>query len=87
MLMSTFVLNKAFQSSTLAFKLLAIVAMLLVWDCNISNLVMGCSRVGIGGGVIGLHDDPCVSLDIELGLCVEFGKDWEEGLDVSSIID
>jgi len=48
---------------------------------------MGCSRIGIGGGVAGLDDSPCVSLDIGLGLCVEFGEDCEEGFDVPSIID
>ncbi len=72
MLTSTFVLNKASQSSALAFKLLVIVATLLDWDWNISNLVMGRSRVGIGGGIASHDDNPCVSLDIGLGLCVEF---------------
>jgi hypothetical protein len=48
---------------------------------------MRCSRIGIGGGVTSLDDSPCVSLNIGLRLCVEFGKDWEEGLDVPSIID
>jgi len=72
MLTSTSVLNKVSQSSTLAFKLLVIVATLLNWDWNISDLVMGRSKVGICGGVVGLDDSPCVSLDIGLGLCVEF---------------
>jgi hypothetical protein len=33
----------------LASKLLVIVARLFDWDYNISNLVMGCSKIGIGG--------------------------------------
>jgi hypothetical protein len=75
MLKSTFVLNKAFRSSTLTSKLLAIVAKLFDWDCNISYLVIGCSKVGIGGGVAGLDDSLGVSSDIGLKLCAEFGED------------
>jgi hypothetical protein len=36
---------------------------------------MGHSKVEIGGGVASLDDNPDVSSDIGLGLCVEFGKD------------
>ncbi len=65
----------AFQSSTLACKFLAIVAKLFDWDCSISNLVMGHSKVGTCGGVASLDDNLNVSSDIGLGLCVEFGED------------
>ncbi len=54
--------------------------MLFDWDCNISNLVTGCSRIGIGGGVTGLDGSPCVSLDIGLRLCVEVGRIGKKGL-------
>jgi hypothetical protein len=52
-----------------------IVARLFDWDCNISDLVMGRSKVGTIRGVAGLDDNQGVSLDIRLGLCVEFGED------------
>ncbi len=87
MLTFAFAINKAFRSSTLASKLLAIVTMVFDWDCNISNLVMGCSKVGIGGGVTSLDDGPCVSLNIGLRLCVDIGGDWEKKFDVHSTID
>jgi hypothetical protein len=74
MLTSTFALNKAFQSSTLTSKLLAIVVRLFDWDCSISNLVMGQSKVGTSGGVTSLNDNPGVSSDIGLRLYVEFGE-------------
>jgi hypothetical protein len=35
---------------------------------------MGCSRVGIGGGVSSLDDSLGVSSNIGLRLCAEFGK-------------
>ncbi len=57
------------------------------WDCGISDLVMGCSRVGIGGGVSSLDDSLGVSSNIGLRLCAEFGKYWEERFDVPSTID
>jgi hypothetical protein len=60
-LTSTFTFNRASQSSTLASKLLAIVAMFFDWDCNISDLVMGCSRIGTSGGVASLDDTQSVS--------------------------
>jgi hypothetical protein len=59
----------------MALKLLMIVAKVFDWDCNISNLVMGHTKVGTSGGVAGLDDSPSVSLDIQLGLSVEFGED------------
>jgi len=59
----------------MALKLLAIVAKVLDWDCSISNLVMGHTKVGTSGGVTSLNDSPSVSLDIQLGLSVEFGED------------
>jgi hypothetical protein len=86
MLTFTLTFNKAFQSFTLTYKLLVIMAMLFDWDCSISNLVMEHSKVGTCGRVASLDDSPCVSLDIGLGLCVEFGEDWEEGLEVPLII-
>jgi hypothetical protein len=36
---------------------------------------MGRSKVGIGGGVVGLDDNPCVSSDIGLRLCVKIVED------------
>jgi hypothetical protein len=50
-------------------------------------LVMGCSRVGIGGGVSGLDDSLGVSSNIGLKLCAEFGEYWEERFHVPSTID
>ncbi len=75
MLTSTFAFNMASRSSTLASKLLAIMAKLFDWDYNISDLVMGYSKVGIGGGVASLDDNLDVSSDIGLRLCIEFGED------------
>jgi hypothetical protein len=49
--------------------------MLFDWDCSISDLVMEHSKVRTCGGVVGIDDNPCVSLDIGLGFCVEFGED------------
>jgi hypothetical protein len=37
-------------------------------------------------GVIGLDDNPIVSSNIGLGLCIKFGEDWEERFDVPSTI-
>ncbi len=51
MLTSTFALNRASRSSTLAFKLLEIMASLFEWDCSILDLLMGRSRIGTSGGV------------------------------------
>jgi hypothetical protein len=75
MLTFTFALNSASQSSMLVSKLLAIVAKLFYWDYNISDLVMVHSKVETSGGVASLDDNPGVSLDIRLGLCVKFWKD------------
>jgi hypothetical protein len=50
------------------------VGRLFYWDCNILDLVMGCSKVGTSGGVTGINDSLGVSLDIGLGLCIEFGE-------------
>jgi hypothetical protein len=50
-------------------------AKLFDWDYNISDLVMGYSKVGIGGGVASLDDNLDVSSDIGLRLCIEFGED------------
>ncbi len=72
MVTSTFAPNRAFQSSMLASKLLAIVARLFYWDCNILDLVMVHSKVRTGGGVTSLDDNLGVSSDIRLGLCVKF---------------
>jgi hypothetical protein len=72
MLTSTFVLNKEFQTSMLASKLLAIVAMFFYWDCNILDLVMVHSKVVTGGAIASLDNNSCVSSNIGLGLCIKF---------------
>jgi hypothetical protein len=59
----------------LATELLAIVANIFYWDYKNLDLVMGHSKVGTDGGVTNVDDNPCVSLDVRLGLCVELRED------------
>jgi len=68
MLTSTFMFNKASRSFTLVVNLLAIVASLFYYDCNIFDLVIGYSidvPIDVIGGIV---DDIVVSFDVRLGI-------------------
>jgi hypothetical protein len=70
--------NKASRSFTLVVNLLAIVASLFYYDCNIFDLVIGYSidvPIDVIGGIV---DDIVVSFDVRLG--IRLGKRLGEEL-------
>ncbi len=78
MLTSNFMLNKASHSFTPTTNLLAIVASLFYYDCNIFDLVIGFSidvPIDVIGGIV---DDIVVSFDVGLG--IRLGKRLGEEL-------